>query len=486
MTSVAAPEAAPRTAPKPMTIAMVVVLNMLIVVLDTTIVHIAVGTLAQRFHASLTTIQWVTTGYVLGLVAIIPITAWAVGRFGTKRLYLTAIAFFVLGSALCGLAWDVGSLVAFRVLQGLGGGMLLPVGMTIVLRAAGGGENGRLMSMLGLPPLIGPLIGPVLGGFLIDEASWRWIFLVNVPVGLFGWLLAARVLPADPARSRRRLDVLGLLLLSPGLALLIYGLTGGGAVSAAAGAVLGAAFVVRALTTHEPLIQLRLFRRRRLAAAAATVTFTAAAYFGSMTILPLYYQIVRGEGAATTGMLSIPQVLAVGITMQVATRLVDRIPPGRIVSLGTVIAPAGVLLFLLQASADVPYWRLMASMAVMGVGIGMTLIPATAAGTRGLSHDEAPAASTGLMIIQQVAVATGTAVIAARLNQAVTDRLPRIHDLDQAFDLPVSAAPVLADAFRSAYLWVSVIMAMALLPSLFLPRRPPAEEADPAVRGPVS
>ncbi|WP_106397016.1 DHA2 family efflux MFS transporter permease subunit [Actinocorallia populi] len=480
MTAVAAAPAAPRIAPRPTTIALVVVMNSLMVVLDTTIVHIALGSLAQEFRSPLTTIQWVTTGYVLGLATIIPVTAWAVGRFGTKRLYLTAIGLFVLGSVLCGLAWDVWSLVAFRVLQGFGGGLLMPVGMTIVLRAAGSGANGRLMSMLGIPPLIGPLIGPVLGGFLVDEASWRWIFLVNIPVGLAGGLLAARLLPADPARSRRPLDVLGLALLSPALASLIYGLTGGGAVFTVLGAVLGAAFVVRALTADEPLIQLRLFRRPRLAASAGTLTFAAAAYFGSMSVLPLYYQIVRGEDAATTGMLGIPQVLATGITMQVATRLVDRVPPGRIVALGTLIAPAGVLLFLLQATADTPYWRLMASMAVMGVGIGMALMPATAAGTRGLSHDEAPAASTGLMIVQQVSVATGTALISARLTDAVADRFPRVHDLDQAFSLPASAAPVLADAFQATYLWVAALLAAALVPALFLPRRRTPEDGPTA------
>ncbi len=272
--------------------------------------------------------------------------------------------------------------------------MLMPVGMTIVLRAAGEGENGRLMSMLGIPPLIGPLIGPVLGGLLIDAASWRWIFLINVPVGLVGVLLAARLLPTDPTRTRRSLDWIGLALLSCGLAVLVFGLTGGGIMFAALGGLFGAGFVVRSLTTDEPLIELRLFRRRRLAASALTLTFAAAAYFGSMVLLPLYYQMVRGEDAHTTGLLSIPQVVATGLTMQVATRLVDRVPPGRVVALGTIIAPTGVLLFAVLVSADTPYWQLMAAMSVMGVGIGMTLMPATAAGTRGLTHDEVPSAST--------------------------------------------------------------------------------------------
>ena len=460
-----------RAAVRPMTVTLVVVLNMLMVVLDTTIVHIAIGTLAREFHATMTDIQWVTTGYVLGLVTIIPITAWAVGRFGTKRLYLTAIILFVLGSVLCACAWDVWSLMVFRIVQGLGGGMLMPVGMTIVLRAAGEGENGRFMSMLGIPPLIGPLIGPVLGGLLVDAASWRWIFLINVPVGLVGVLLAARLLPADPNRTRRSLDWIGLALLSCGLAVLVFGLTGGGIMLVALGGLLGAGFVVRSLTTDEPLIELRLFRRRRLAASALTLTFAAAAYFGSMVLLPLYYQMVRGEDAHTTGLLSIPQVVATGLTMQVATRLVDRVPPGRVVALGTIIAPTGVLLFAVLVSADTPYWQLMTAMSVMGVGIGMTLMPATAAGTRGLTHDEAPSASTGLMIIQQVAVALGTAVFSAGLAQSVSERLPQAQDLEQAFLLPASSLPLLADAFRSTYLWVALILAAALLPALLLPRR---------------
>ncbi|MFW0783736.1 MDR family MFS transporter [Gordonia sp. CPCC 206044] len=463
--------AAPRVAARPVTVALVVVLNMMMVVLDTTIVHIAVGTLALEFHATMTNIQWVTTGYILGLVTVIPITAWAVGRFGTKRLYLTAIVLFVAGSVLCACAWDMWSLVAFRVLQGLGGGMLLPVGMTIVLRAAGEGENGRLMSFLGIPPLIGPLIGPVLGGVLIDATSWRWIFLINVPVGLVGALLAGRLLPTDPGRTRRSLDWIGLLLLSSGLALLIFGLTGGGFAAAILGGGLGAGFVVRSVTTDQPLIEVRLFCRRRLAASALTVTFAAAAYFGSMVVLPLYYQTVRGEDALTTGLLNVPQVLATGITMQVATRLVDRVPPGRVIALGTILAPIGVLLFIALVSADTPYWQLMAATAVMGCGIGMTLMPATAAGTRGLTHDEAPSASTGLMIIQQVAIALGTAVISARLANSVNERLPQIQDLEQAFLLPASSLPDLADAFRCTYVWVAVILALAFLPALFLSRR---------------
>ncbi|MEO3797426.1 DHA2 family efflux MFS transporter permease subunit [Nonomuraea sp. B10E15] len=463
-----------------MTVAWVVVLVSLLVVLDTTVVNIALGALARDFRASVGTIQWVVTGYVLALATVIPITAWSIGKLGAKRVYLAAIAVFTIGSLLCSLAWDTWSLAGFRVLQGLGGGLLMPVGMTIVLRSAGGGANGRLMSMLGIPPLIGPIVGPVLGGLLVAELSWRWIFLVNLPLGLAGLLFAARSLPADQERAARRLDWPGLALLSPGLVLLVYGLTAEHLLGMALGALLIAGFVLRALTAAEPLLQLRLFARRRLAASAGTLVLFAGAYFGSMLLLPLYYQLVRGQDPAVAGLLGIPQVLATGVTMQVATRLVDRIPPGRIVVLGTVLAPSGFFLLAWQLAADTPYWMIIAATVVTGTGVGMTMMPATAAGTRGLSHAEAPAASTGLVIIQQVGSATGTAIVTAALGHSLATRLPGTDGLDQAFGLPTSAAPALAAAFQDSYLWGCAIMLLSLVPALFLPRR--SEEATAGAR----
>ncbi|TDE49924.1 MFS transporter [Nonomuraea mesophila] len=239
----------------------------------------------------------------------------------------------------------------------------------------------------------------------------------------------------------------------------------------ALGAVLIAGFVLRALTAAEPLLQLRLFARRRLAASAGTLVVVAGAYFGSMVLLPLYYQLVRGQDPAAAGLLGVPQVLATGIIMQVATRLVDRIPPGRIVALGTVLAPSGLLVLAWQLAADTPYWTIIAATVVIGMGVSMTIMPATAAGTRGLSHAEAPAAGTGLVIIQQVGSATGTAIITAALGRSLATRLPGTDGLDQAFGLPPSAAPALAASFQDSYLWAGAIMLLSLVPALFLPRR---------------
>src|SRR3954468_4901201 len=166
-------------------------------ILDTTIVNIAIDRLAVVFDARLATIQWVSTAYLLALAAVIPLTGWAVDRFGTRRVFLSAVGLFVAGSALCGLAWSAGSLIAFRVLQGLGGGMIMPTGMTILARAAGPQRMGRVMGIFGVPMLMGPIIGPILGGWLVDDVSWRWIFYVNIPIGIAALVAATRLLPRD-------------------------------------------------------------------------------------------------------------------------------------------------------------------------------------------------------------------------------------------------------------------------------------------------
>ncbi|MFE2723131.1 DHA2 family efflux MFS transporter permease subunit [Kitasatospora sp. NPDC059327] len=480
--------AAAAPGPRTAAIAAVVVLGSLMTVLDTTIVNVALNHLAEDFHAPLATIQWVTTGYTLALATVTPVTAWAIGRFGTRRLYLTALALFVLGSLLAGAAWDAPSLIAFRVLQGLGGGMVMPVGMTVLVRASDPARTGRTMSVLGIPVLIGPLAGPVLGGWLVDEASWRWVFLVNLPIGALALVLAARLLPRDAAgaAAARRLDLPGLLMLSPGLAALIDGLGaehGGpgaaGPVSLLGGAVLVAGFVVRALTARDPLLDLRLLGRRVFAGPAATIALFGCGYFGSMLLLPLYYQLVRGQSATDVGLLGIPQALATGITMQFSGRLADRFAPGRIVLTGVAVAAAGFLGFTVQLGATTPYWHLIAALVVMGTGVGMTLMPAMAAATRGVAPVEVPAATTLVTIVQQVAGSVGTALMSVLLSAGLAERLPgaaggglaAVHALDPA--ARAALAPGLAEVFRGTYGWAVALLALAVLPALALSRRAP-------------
>ncbi|MDX6744354.1 DHA2 family efflux MFS transporter permease subunit [Actinocorallia sp. A-T 12471] len=451
----------------------VVVLGSVMAVLDVTIVNVALFPLAEAFDARVQDVQWVATGYTLALSAAVPLTSWTMARFGARRVYLTAIVLFAVGSGLAALAPSIPALVALRVVQGLGGGLLMPVGMAMVIGAADRARMGRVMAVLGLPVLLGPASGPVLGGFLIDAASWRWIFLVNLPVGALALVLGLRLLPRDAVRADRPpLDVPGLLTLSPGLALLLFGLAEGGSdgdfvrplalVPTASGAVLVALFVARALTARYPLVRLGLFRDRAYAAGIATVTLFPCAYFGSMLLAPMYFQGVRGLTATQAGLLGIPLALAVGVSMQVATRLVDRVSPRLLISSGALTAAAGLALFTVQLGPDAPYPGLCAALMVMGTGVGMVLMPANTTATRALPAADVPSGSTTLTILTQVGAASGTALMSVLLASRAAGQ---------------PSAAVSSD-FRHAYWFAVALLALTVLPALLLPgRRPPLTAA---------
>jgi EmrB/QacA subfamily drug resistance transporter len=200
------------------------VLGSIMTILDATIVNVALPTLGREFGASISTVQWVPTIYLLAFASVIPLTGWASERFGARRVWLASLAVFMLGSLLCGLSGSVAELIVFRVLQGLGSGMIIPVGQALLAQAAGPARIGRVMSIIGVPLLLGPVAGPVIGGAIVGSASWRWIFFVNLPVGAAALALAVWLLPAGPARRGARLDTLGLVLASGGIAMLLYGL----------------------------------------------------------------------------------------------------------------------------------------------------------------------------------------------------------------------------------------------------------------------
>ena len=217
---------APKTSvltPELRRISSVVVLGSIMSILDTTIVAVALDTLGKDFHVPVSTIQWVTTGYLLALAIVIPVTGWAVDRFGAKPMWMMSLGLFIIGSSLCGLAWSANSLIAFRVLQGLGGGMILPIGQSILARAAGPQRMGRVMSVIGVPTVMGPVLGPVLGGLIVSNFSWRWIFYINVPIGIVTLLLSSRFLAniSEHEKIRTSFDTLGFCLLGPGLAALV-------------------------------------------------------------------------------------------------------------------------------------------------------------------------------------------------------------------------------------------------------------------------
>jgi len=474
-------------------VASVVVLGAIMSILDTTVVNVAISTLAQEFRTDLTTIQWVATGYTLALATVIPVSGWAADRFGTKRLYLLSIVLFVAGSALSGAAWSAESLIAFRILQGLGGGMLMPLGMTILTRAAGPQRVGRVMSIIGVPMLLGPILGPILGGWLVDDVSWRWIFFINLPIGALALALALRVLPRDTSAPQHRFDTLGLLLLSPGLALVIYGLaesaSSGGFADVTVlgptlvGAALLIAFVVHGLRTHDALIDLRLFANRTFATASGSLILMVIAVFGGFLLLPLYLQVVRGESAFASGLLLAPQGLGAMIAMPIAGQLTDRTGVGRIVPVGLTLVGLSFL-GLTQLEADTSYWLLSLDLFVMGVGMGATMMPIMSGAMQTLRRAAVARASTTLNIIQQVGASIGTAVLTVLLTNALEQRLPAGgggggFGAAVPPDVRERVAPLMAEAFGATFWWALGLLVLAFAASFLLPKRKPEPVHDP-------
>jgi EmrB/QacA subfamily drug resistance transporter len=474
-------------------VAIVVIFGAVMSILDTTIVNVALESLRVDLHAPLSTIQWVTTGYLLALAAVIPLTGWAAERFGPRRVWMTAVTGFVVTSGLCGLAWSAESLIVFRVLQGLAGGMIMPVGMITLAQTAGPQRMGRVMGIVGVPMLLAPVLGPVLGGLLVTHLSWRWIFYVNLPIGLVGLALAWRLLPstrtqghAAAAGERVRLDVRGLLLLSPGVALVVFGLsevsTHGGVTAPSAyvplllGAAMVAAFVPHALRTRWPLVDIRLFRSFGFSAAAATTFLVGAALFGAMILLPLYYQVARGENALTAGLLIAPQGIGAALGMNIAGRLTDRIGAGRVVLGGLAVLVVGTIPFT-QVSGDTSYWLLGAALVVRGFGLGGTMMPAMAAAYATLDKAAVPRATPMLNVVQRVGGSLGSAILAVILQRNIVDDLPHASGagaLDAAQELPPAIqarlAEPLAAAFASTYWWTLGLIALALVPAALLAR----------------
>jgi EmrB/QacA subfamily drug resistance transporter len=438
------------------------------VVFDTTIVNVAVATLGREMHVGVATTQWVITAYVLALAMVVPISGWAMGRFGGKRMWLFSLAVFLVGSVLSSLAWNMDSLIVFRVVQGVGGGLMLPILQNLFVRAAGGKALGRAMAVVSVPALLGPILGPVIGGLIISHLSWRWMFWVNVPFCVVGLALAWWGLAADTERTRQRLDVVGLALLSPAVAALIFGLTQIGIKGSVAheavimplvlGIALLVGFVVHALRTpREPIIDLRLFGHRAFAASASLLFISGLALYGAMLLLPLYYQQLRGQSVLVAGLLLAPQGLGMLLTRGQAGKLTDRIGARPVVLAGFVLTIIGTLAYT-QAGLHTNELLLGLALVVRGAGLGAVTIPIMATAYLGLGGAEIAHASSATRIMQQLGGSFGAAVIAVILETQIT-----AHH--------VAGAAGLSIAFANTFWWTLALTVLALLPALLLPSR---------------
>ncbi len=493
-------------------ISAVCILATVMAIVDVTVVSVAQRTFIDQFASSQAVVAWTMTGYTLALASVIPITGWAADRFGTKRLFMGSVLAFAVGSLLCAMAPNILLLILFRVVQGIGGGMLLPLGFIILTREAGPRRLGRLMSILSIPMLLAPIGGPILGGWLIDASSWRWIFLINLPIGLVTIVLAAIVFPGDhPARSET-FDLVGVLLLSPGLAAFLFGVSsipGRGTVTdrhvlipAAIGLALIAAFVAHALhRADHPLIDLRLFGNRVLTHANVTIVVFAAAFFGAGLLLPSYFQQVLHQTPMQAGLHLLPQGLGAMLTMRLTGPLVDRQGPGKVVLVGIALITAGLGTVAVGVAKEAHYLpTLLVGLAIMGLGMGCTMMPLSVAAVQALAPHQIARGTTLVSVSHQVGGSMGTALMSMILTNQFnrSENIRAANKLASLQQAAVSGVPVdraamprqslasgfsvhvlndLSHAYATVFVLAAVLVAVTIIPASFLPKKP----AIPAV-----
>ena len=445
---------------------LIVALGGIAPMLDSTIVNVALPTLVHSFQTSVSEVQWVLTGYLLTLGVAIPVTGWAVDRFGSKQVWMLALLIFLVGSSLSGVAWSIDSLIAFRVLQGIGAGLLAPVLQTLLVRAAGPHRLGQAITVLTYLAVAAPIVGPVVGGLILNHLSWHWLFFVNLPICLAALFLSWRWLPASSPLPGRRLDVLGLALVSPGLVAILYGLARVAAldgfdhvtvlVPLAIGATLLTAFVFVELHSQaEPAIDLRLFHDRSFAASSCLLFLSGLSLYGAMLLLTLYYQELRGYGALMTGLLLVPQGIG-SLLSRWTGKLTDRIGARPIVLAGMAVTAIGTLAFT-QVGIATSEWLLAAALVVRGAGLSGANLGIVAGAYRDLHPSQVTHASSATRIMQQVGGSFGTAVLAVVLAQSLA-----AHAADAAGH---------AAAFGDAFWWSLGFAVLGFVVALFLPSR---------------
>jgi EmrB/QacA subfamily drug resistance transporter len=452
--------------PKVVKTSLILIVGLMAVIFDTTIVSVALHTLALQMHTSVATIQWVTTGYLLALGIAVPLSTWGLRRFGGKRLWMFALAVFLVGSIGSSLAWNAGSLIGWRVVQGIGGGLMLPLMTTLIFQAAGGKSLGKLVTYVALPALLGPILGPLIGGAILTHLSWRFMFWVNVPFCAIGLLLAWRYMASDaPAcadgKDRPRLDVPGLLLIAPGTSFVLLGLANAGTsvgfghadviIPLVIGLAMLAAFTLYALRKNRPLVEIRLLARRSVASSSTVLFFSGFSLYGAMLLMPLYYQDVRGTTALTAGIMLVPQGVGSVLSRTVAGGKIDKYGSRRIALAGFAIVAVATIPFAL-AGPHTNEWLLALWMVIRGFGLGAVTMPVMVAGYIGLDKEQIPHSSVLTRTTQQIGGSFGTAVLAVILEEAIA-----------------SHHGALADAFDIAFWWSVGFSAIAVLLSLWLP-----------------
>ena len=477
--------------------------------LDATIVTVAQRTFVEEFGSTQAVVGWTVAGYILGLATVTPMTGWAADRFGTKRLFMGSVLAFTVGSVLCAISPNILLLIIFRVIQGIGGGPLMPLTLAIMTREAGPNRLGRVMALGAIPMLLAPIGGPPLGGWLIRSFGWEWLFLINVPVGLAAIGLAAILLPRDRSRPAETFDFIGMLLLSPGVATFLYGVSEApvrGTVTdrhvwipMIVGVVLIIVFVWHALyRAQHPLIDFRLLTNRAVGPANLGVfIYIVAGSIGLLT--PSFFQQLLHDTPLQAGLHVAPAGLGAMLTMPIAGMLMDKHGPGRIVLAGLTLAAAGLGAFTYGVATQVAYSpTLLVAMLVTGMGSGLTLLPLAGSAVQTLEQHQIARGSTLITVNQMMAGAIGGALMSVLLtsqlnrseNIAAANTVATLQQQAAEAGLPVDPAAIpsaalapdfaaivqndLTHAYTTVFVTALLLVALAFIPAAFLPTRKPA------------
>jgi EmrB/QacA subfamily drug resistance transporter len=399
----------------------VLVIGMFMSVLDTSIVNVAIPTIQDQFGGTTDDVQWVVTGYTLMLGVVVPTTAWLGDRFGLTRLYNLALLAFAAGSALCGLAWDLNSLVVFRIIQAIPGGILPVITLSILLRIVPRERLGAAMGLYGLGVVFAPAIGPTLGGYLVEYVDWRLIFYINVPVGILGAVAAVLVLPRFPRVAGRRFDAWGFLTVAGGLFALLLAVSEGESWGWYSYSILGlitygvlslALFVVIELEVADPLLDIRIFRTWAYTQSLLLIAILFVVLLGTLFYIPLFLQQAQQLGAFNAGLTLLPQALITAILMPITGRIYDRIGPRWPAAIGLSIIATGTYL-LHTLALDTPREHIMWLLVMLGAGLGMAMMPIMSAGLAVIPVTRVNAASACNNVVQRISGALGLAVLTA-------------------------------------------------------------------------
>lgn len=443
--------------------AWILVLGALPPMLDTTIVNIAVNDLANMFSASFVVAQWVVTSYTLALGIAVPFSGWLMRKYDGKKVFMGALTLFLLGSLLCGLAWDMPSLIAFRIIQGFASGILIPTLTSLIVQAAGNQNLGRLMSIVGIPMVFAPILGPVIGGLILQYSTWHWLFFVNLPIGVVSLLLLQWKIPNFKAVDKNaKMDWLGILLLSLISGMIIFGVTqirgsGSRIIGLSAFAIGGIAFLMYLYYARKKkdlaLIPLQLFKSKNFSASFCSLFLAGFATNGPMLLFPLFFQNVRGLDVITAALWLIPQGLGMLLARQTIGNLTDKIGARFVVLPSIAITIIGTLPFVFF-DAGSNQWFIWVVLFIRGIGVGGITVPVMSDSYIGLKKQQIPAASVATRIIQNVGAAFGSAILATVVSNSLHGE--------------AAVIPNITSAYHIGFLTSLIFMVISIIPALFL------------------